>query len=238
MQCFAFLSAGPNFSFFCVCRFTKLLTAQRFQIKSLRCFAWFFSHTLAYDTMPVSFDFVSIWQCKDEYIEYFFQEKCSHGSFTCMLQHSKPTKSRANLVLKYKIHRRLHTATSSPQALDIWSDIFYTCRYWSVKQTRAPTPLSQWCGSPLPLPPCLTSPSPPHEGRGCSASWRHWLGSVCYRRHFLAQRWFVGDETIIVCYQVRHQWAMLIVVSLFLPRTTVKTSSKVFFPTVLVELLQ
>ena len=50
---------------------------------------------MAYDAMSIKFDFVSIWLSMDEYIEYFFQEKCSHGSFTCM-QHSKPTRTRAN----------------------------------------------------------------------------------------------------------------------------------------------
>ena len=58
MQCFVFLCAGTNFSFF-LSRFARLLTAQRFQNKSLKFFTcFFFSYTLAYDTMSVKFDFV------------------------------------------------------------------------------------------------------------------------------------------------------------------------------------
>ena len=83
-----------------------------------------FSYTLAYDTVSIKFDFVSIWLSMDEYIEgsqpqwcissmiysgdtpfwleildiegVFSLENCSRGSFTCMLQHSKPTKTRAD----------------------------------------------------------------------------------------------------------------------------------------------
>ena len=80
-------------------------------------------------------------------------------------------------------------ATSSSQALDNWSEIFYTCWYWSVKRTHAATPPSPRCVlPPLPPPtPCPTSAWPPHKGRGCGARWRHWLGSVCYRRRTLDQ---------------------------------------------------
>ena len=115
-----------------------------------------FSQTLTYDTLSIKFDFFSIWLSMDEYIEHFFQEKCSHVSFICILQHSKPRKTRAKLVLQYNIHQRQHMATSSSQALDIWSDIFYTCWYWSVKQTRTDMPPSQSCMS-LPPPPHPTS---------------------------------------------------------------------------------
>ena len=89
-------------------------------------------------------------------------------------------------------------ATSSSQPLDTWSEIFYTCWYWSVKQTRAATPPSLCCASPPTPPPphtlsdlCLTSSW--REGVQCS--WREGLqcsltapaSSVCYRRRILDQ---------------------------------------------------
>ena len=80
-------------------RFTKLLIAQIFHNKSLKFFACYFAYTLAYDTVSIKFDFVSIWLSMDEYIEYSFQEKCSHRAFTCMLQHSKPTQ-QGQIVVK------------------------------------------------------------------------------------------------------------------------------------------
>ena len=93
---------------------------------------------------------------------------------------------------------------------------------------------------PHPPPPCPTSgptpPSPPLDRRGFSARWRHWLSSFCFHITtvgvFWPSWWFMDDVTITVCYQVRQQRVMLIVVSLFLPRITVKPSSKVSFPTV------
>ena len=122
--------------------------------------------------------------------------------------------------------------TSSSQAKDNWSEIFYTCWFWSVKQTRAATPPSPCCA---PLPPplsdlCLTSLR--MEGVQCSLTAP--ASSVCYHRPTMDQLMIHRDVNIIVCYQVSHKWVLLIVVSPFLTRITVKTSSKVFFPIVLV----
>ena len=38
-------------------------------------------------------------------------------------------KNKGKLVLKYNIHQRQHMATSTSQALDNWSEIFYACWY-------------------------------------------------------------------------------------------------------------
>ena len=79
--------------------------------------------------------------------------------------------------------------TSSSQALDNWSEIFYTCWYWSVKRTRAATPPSPCCApSPPPPPPntlsdlCLTSW---REGVQCSLTAP--ASSVCYHCRTLDQ---------------------------------------------------
>ena len=62
-----------------------MLTARRFQSKSLRFFACFFSYTLAYDTVSIKFDFASISRSMDEYIEYFFQKNAvtDHSHACC-----------------------------------------------------------------------------------------------------------------------------------------------------------
>ena len=197
----------------------------------------FFPYTLAYDTVSFKFDCVGIWLSMDEYIEYFFQEKCSHRSFTRILQHSKPTKARANWCwnIVYTKDNIWHLPVHMHYIFGVI--IFCTCQFWSVKWTCAAMPPSQCCASPPPPPlPCLTSPSPPHEGRGCSAHWRHRLGSFLYHRCFLVQlmihRWR-NYYCLLPC-QAPVGDADCTVVSLFLPRITVKTASKVFFPTLLV----
>ena len=184
--------------------------------------------------MSIKFDFACIWRSMDEYIEYFFHKNAvtdhSHACCNTVNQQNK-----GKLVLKYNILQRQHMATSSSQALDNWSEIFYSCWYWSVKRTHAATPPSPCCAPPPPPPhtPCPTSAWPPHEGRGCSARWRHRLAVSATVAVLWTSWWLIGDVNIIVCYQVRHKWVLLIVVSPFLPRMTVKTSSKVFFPIVL-----
>ena len=77
-------------------------------------------------------------------------------------------------------------ATSSLQALDNWSEIFYTCWYWSVKRTRAATPPSPCCAPPSPHTLCdLCLTSSRREGVQCSLTVP--ASSVCYRHHTLDQ---------------------------------------------------
>ena len=68
MQCFAFLSAKTNSSFFGVGLLNcPLLKDLRTNLRFSGMF--FFSYTLVYDTMSINFDFVRIWRSTDEYIE-------------------------------------------------------------------------------------------------------------------------------------------------------------------------
>ena len=144
-------------------------------------------------------------------------------------------KNKGRLVLKYNIHQRQHTATFSLQALDIWSGIFYTCWYWSVKPTCAATPPFSVLCAPSPLSPTLSDLSlTPSRREGYSAPWGRWLGSFCYRRPTLAllvsHRWCNHYRLLpcqaSVCDTDRSQS--------FFPRITAKTSPKVFCPTALV----
>ena len=146
----------------------------------------FFSYTLAYDTLSIKFDFASIWRSMDEYIEYFFHKNAvtDHSHACC---NTVNRQNKGKLVLKYNILQRQYMATSSSQALDNWSEIFYTCWYWSVKRTRAATPPSPCC-APTPPPPtlsdlCLTSSR--REGVLCSLTAP--ASSVCYGRCTLDQ---------------------------------------------------
>ena len=101
-------------------------------------------------------------------------------------------------MLKYN-HQRQYIATSSSQALDTESGISYTCWYWPVKRTQADMLPSQCCALPPPPPfPCLTSSSPPHKGRGCSARWWHWL--MALSQQFLLPSLFSCPAGVI------HRW--------------------------------
>ena len=133
----------------------------------------------------------------------------------------KKKTGKGKLVLKYKTHQRQHMAISSSQALDIWSDSFYTCRHWSVKRIHAATPPSQCCASPTPSP-CLTSPSPPHEGRGCSACWRHG-SAVSATVAVFWPSWWCNHYRLLPCQAPAGDADCI---CLFLPRITIKTSSK------------
>ena len=147
----------------------------------------FFSYTLAYNTVSIKIDFASIWLSMEEYIEYFSKKNAvTDDSHACCNTVSQQKQGQIGVKIQYS-PKTTYSNFQFTSIRYIWSDIFYTCWYWSVKPTCAATPPSPCCApSPTPPPPCLTSPSPPHEGRGYSARWRRWLGSFCCRRRTLA----------------------------------------------------
>ena len=143
----------------------------------------------------------------DEYTEYFFQKNAvtDHSHACCNTVNQQ---KQGQIGIEYDKHQRQYMATSSSQALDNWSEIFYTCWYWSVKRTRAATPPSPCCAPSHPPTPCPTSAWPPHEGRGCSGHWRHWLAVSATVAVLWTSWWFIGDVNIIVCYQVSCCWLL------------------------------
>ena len=92
---------------------------------------FFFSYALAYDTVSIKFDFASIWLSMDEYIEYISKKNAvKDHSHACCNTVNQQKQGQIGVKIQYShIHQRLHTATFSLQALDIWSDIFYTFWY-------------------------------------------------------------------------------------------------------------
>ena len=90
-------------------------------------------------------------------------------------------------MLKYNIHQRQHMATFSSQALDIWSDIFYSCQSLiSMANTGRHAPFSVLCvGQSSPLPPLPALPnlsltSSQREGVQCSLTSLAWQFLLTY----------------------------------------------------------